>query len=169
MDLSSLLAGNSRALRRPISTEVSVIDAGREFPYRGFIQVAIENAEPFLMFSNHDDIVAQHYLFHGADAFESYSLRLWTHFAKRARVTYDIGSFTGVFSLAAIHANPSLKALAFEPSINTFARLVTNVIANGAGGRIGVDRNGGQATPATVTAASDARQNGKAKTHLAAT
>lgn len=137
MDLATITAQNTRALLMPRSRSVDLMAAIRDYPYRGFIEAQITGCEPFVMFSNYDDIVAQHYLFRGPDSFESFSLKLWSHLSRMSKVVFDVGAFSGVFSLAATHSNPEAKVLAFEPSLNTFVRLVTNVLANGMGGRIG--------------------------------
>lgn len=137
MDLATITAQNTRALLSLRSPTVDLMAAIRDFPYRGFIEAQITGSQPFVMFSNYDDIVAQHYLFRGPDSFESFSLKLWSHLSRMSKVVYDVGAFTGVFSLVATHSNPDAKVIAFEPSLNTFVRLVTNVLANGMGGRIG--------------------------------
>lgn len=137
MNLSTLSQQNARALARPKTPKGDLMTAINEFPYRGFIQVEVFGVEPFVMFSNYDDIVAQHYLFRGPDSFESLSLQLWAQLAAISNVALDVGAFTGIYGLVATHANPNLKVMAFEPSLNTFARLVTNVLANDMGGRLG--------------------------------
>ena len=137
MNLDVLISQNARALGRAYTPKSALLEAIREFPYRGFVEVAVTGSQPLIMFSNYDDIVAQHFLFHGPDSFESYSLMLWAHFAARANVVFDVGAFTGVYSLVAARSSPSARILAFEPSLNTFARLVTNVLANDLGERIG--------------------------------
>ncbi len=137
MDLATITAQNTRALLCLRSPNIDFMAAIRDYPYRGFIEAQITGCQPFVMFSNYDDIVAQHYLFRGPDSFESFSLKLWSHLSRMSKVVFDVGAFSGVFALAATHSNPEVKVVAFEPSLNTFVRLVTNVLANGMGGRIG--------------------------------
>lgn len=137
MDLASLTSANQLALAQKPDPSCDLMAAIGQFSYRGFIEAKISGTAPFVMFSNHDDIVAQHYLFKGPDSFESKSLELWARLAARSRLALDVGAFTGIFSLAAVHASPTIKAIGFEPSLNTFARFVTNVLANGMGGRVG--------------------------------
>lgn len=58
MDLQSLTKANNLALSQPQSPNRDLMEAISQFPYRGFIEVQITGAAPFLMFSNYDDIVA---------------------------------------------------------------------------------------------------------------
>jgi FkbM family methyltransferase len=99
-------------------------------PYRGFVDVEIEGVEPFVMFSNNDDLVAQIYFWFGPDAYETTSLKVWRNLTRRAKVVVDVGAYTGVYSLAAARANPECEVYAFEPIRRIFGRLVVNITAN---------------------------------------
>ncbi len=122
-------SANQRALAGSFDPDLSFSDLARQAPYFGFVEVRIPGAAPFLMFSNNDDVVAQHYLYR-KPGFEAASLRLWVALARRARAVVDGGAFTGVFSLAARSANPDVRVWAFEPASSTFGRLATNIWAN---------------------------------------
>jgi methylase of polypeptide subunit release factors len=136
------MEANARALaRRPFLQPgyefrpVSVHDRGlreikREYPYLGYVDVEVEGVPPFLMFSTNDDQVAQTYFWHGPDAFESLSLRLWRELARHSGSVLDVGAFTGVYSLTAARANPEAEVYCFEPVKRTFGRLVINLKAN---------------------------------------
>jgi FkbM family methyltransferase len=98
------------------------------------------------MFNNADDVVAAHYLYAGPGSFEKETLRLWAQLARHSNWIYDVGAFTGVFSLAAVTANPQCFVMAFEPSFITYSRLLVNIHANGFDDRIAPVRCGlGQA------------------------
>lgn len=145
-----ILAANERALRErpflrpgyefsPISTRKKELHELRSrFPYRGFVNVEVEGVEPFVMFSNNDDLVAQTYFWYGPDTFESFSLRVWRTLASGAGTVLDIGAFSGLYSLVAARANPQAQVHAFEPLGQVFGRLVTNLQANGYGRRVEV-------------------------------
>jgi FkbM family methyltransferase len=105
--------------------------------YRGFVDVAIDGCPPFVMFCNDDDNIAKSYLYKGSNAFEGESLRLWAQLAKSHDLIFDVGAFTGIYSLAAAAVNPKAKILAIEPASNSFHRMATNVLANGFSERVG--------------------------------
>lgn len=111
--------------------------------YRGFVNcVATHDTDSFMMFTNADDVVAGHYMYSGPASFETGTLQLWTHLARQSSWVYDVGAFTGVFSLAAIAANPHCRVMAFEPSFVTYARLLVNIAANDFNGHIAPVRAG---------------------------
>jgi FkbM family methyltransferase len=140
--------GNERALaNRPFLTPgyefrpVSVHDEDfqaikRQYPYFGYVDVEVEGVQPFLMFSNNDDQVAQTYFWYGPDAFESLSLRIWRELAGQSGHIFDIGAFTGAYSLTAAFANRDAQIYAFEPIKRIFGRLVINLAVNRLGQRI---------------------------------
>lgn len=138
-----LLKGNREALKkRPFLQEgyefrpVSPHDRGFHelkdgYPYFGYVEARVEGAPPFVMFSNNDDRVAQLYFWYGPDTFESLSLRIWADLARRATQIFDVGAYTGVYSLTAAQANPEAGVYCFEPIRRVFGRLVANLTANG--------------------------------------
>lgn len=127
--LNNLKAVESTKYRRVDASEVAFCN--QRTPYRGFINcVAADGEDSFVMFNNADDIVAAHYFYAGPSSFETDTLRLWAHLAKQAKWIYDVGAFTGVFSLAAVAANPDCFVMAFEPSNVTWSRLLVNVLSN---------------------------------------
>ena len=137
-----LVRMNSRALTnrpfldsnyeyRPISTHGTSFQAlKKEYPYFGYINVEVEGVQPFLMFSSNDDRVAQTYFFYGANAFESLSLRVWRELARQSSYIFDVGAFTGVYSLTAAHANKDAQVHAFEPIKRIYSRLLDNLKVN---------------------------------------
>lgn len=144
MRLASLVKRNAAALaerrgRRPrspgsLSTHSSEFhELYRRFPYFGYVDVTVGRLPSFLMLSNNDDRVAQMYFWYGPDAFESLSLRIWSQLAPRANVIFDIGAFTGVYTLAAMHAAPHAEVHAFEPIRRVFGRMIDNLAVNAMG------------------------------------
>lgn len=116
---------------RPVSTHNKKFQAmKRENPYFGYIDVEVEGVRPFVMFSNNDDRVAQTYFWYGPNAFESLSLRIWREQARRSRHIFDVGAFTGVYTLTAAHANEEAEVYCFEPIKRIFGRLAINLAAN---------------------------------------
>ena len=140
MDIVEFEARNLRALkaariRCAASNEVG--DRNQEHNFRGFVPCcAAPGEQGFVMFNNADDVVAAHYLYAGPASFERETLRLWVHLARQANFIFDVGAFTGVFSLAAVAAHPTCFVMAFEPSSVTYSRLLVNISANGFDARI---------------------------------
>ncbi len=101
-------------------------EISKSHPFYGYIDIEIGENKPFVMFSNNDDLVARSYFWRGADAYEPMSLKLWVALAKTSPVVIDIGSYTGVYSLAAAHSNPSVKIFSFEALDRVYSRLIIN-------------------------------------------
>lgn len=114
-------------------TEEEMHELSKEFPYYGYIDIEIDGAEPFVMLSNNDDVVARNYLWAGRNAYEKTSLKLWVALAKKSPTVLDVGSYTGVFSLAAAKSNRTAKVLAFEALDRVYYRLILNKQVNAAG------------------------------------
>ena len=108
----------------------------RTYPYCGFVEVNISDAQKFVMFSNNDDQVCQTYHFYGRDSFETYSMQLWVHYCKNSRVIFDIGAYSGVYTLAAYFSNPLSTIHAFEPIKKIYSRLIGNLYTNRIGQKI---------------------------------
>ncbi|WP_298199270.1 FkbM family methyltransferase [Novosphingobium sp.] len=124
-------------------TSEDIGDCHARLGYRGFVHCVAAEGEPsFVMFTNADDVVAGHYHYVGPASFETGTLKVWSHLARRSSWIYDVGSFTGVFALAALAANPNCRVMAFEPSFVTYSRLLVNIYANGFDGQIAPLRAG---------------------------
>lgn len=108
----------------------------RSHPYFGYVDVVVDDVPPFVMFSNNDDRVAQMYFWYGPDAFESLSLRIWSRLARAARTIFDVGAYTGVYSLVAAKASRQAEIHAFEPIRRVFGRFIDNLCVNAVGGRV---------------------------------
>jgi FkbM family methyltransferase len=102
----------------------------REYSYFGYVGVEVEGVAPVAMFSNNDDRVAQCYFFYGHDSFESFSMRAWQRLAEDSKHIFDVGAFSGVYSLIAAQANRRASIYALEPMERTYWRLSDNVRAN---------------------------------------
>jgi FkbM family methyltransferase len=134
-DLNRVAEDAAAAFRASLAPDAPrAIDAAfhqkkNQFPYFGFVDVAVEGSR-FVMFVGNDDLVALTYFWYGASAYERTSLRVWHERARTARCILDIGAFTGVYSLAAAAVNPEAQIFAFEPVRRTYGRLLLNVQAN---------------------------------------
>ena len=64
--------------------------------------------------------------------YEGHSLRIWNHLCMNVKDSYvfDIGGYSGVYSLVAASANHEIKIHTFEPHPNTFRILKKNIDSN---------------------------------------
>lgn len=99
-------------------------------PYFGYVNIEICDCPPFVMFSNNDDFVAKNYFWNGADAYEPMSLKLWLALAKSSAFIFDIGAYTGLYSLSAASQNRKCKIFAFEALDTIYSRTLINKAAN---------------------------------------
>ena len=97
-------------------------------PYYGWVKCN-SGAGEFAMFSGGDDFVAVRLFWNGS--YEKTTLQAWSMLARSADVALDIGTHTGVYTLAAKAANPQVTIAAFEPVATNHARLTLNMRANG--------------------------------------
>ncbi|HEX2368224.1 MAG TPA: FkbM family methyltransferase [Acidimicrobiia bacterium] len=148
MKLQNLEAANARAEERrpytkpgytfrPVSVHDPVLhELKRAWPYYGWVEVQAHGGRSFLMWSANDDIVAAVYFWFGHDSFETLSLWIWNRLARRAHFVYDVGAYSGVFTLSAAQSNRDARIVAFEPVPRTYWRLIDNVRANRIGEQV---------------------------------
>ncbi|MEH3145248.1 MAG: FkbM family methyltransferase [Methylobacterium frigidaeris] len=133
--------------RRAVARDVPDTYDRRFFEYRfhnpffGYVEVQNDGCQPFYMLTNNDDAVAQQYLWYGRNGYGPASVREWVRCARTARVVFDVGAHTGLFSLLACGANPDLaEVVAFEPLPRAHARILENLIVNGLVARVTAER-----------------------------
>jgi FkbM family methyltransferase len=73
---------------------------------------------------------------------DQFALEVFARLARRAGLVLDIGSYTGIFSLVAAKANPSIHVDAFEIVPGNFLACWRNVITNDLVGRVDVHLQG---------------------------
>jgi len=134
MRATDLTSNNDAAVRlrdaSPLRDLGQLLPHAKAHPYRGFIEIQLPGIEPFVMFSNNDDAVAMQAFWTVPFQYESHSLALWCAAAKLARAMADIGSYTGLFTLAAAAANRKTRVYAYEAVDFIFARAFVNIQAN---------------------------------------
>lgn len=86
-----------------------------------------------------DDQLARSLVWRGFGTWEATTVPLFYQLAAQARGLLDIGAYTGIYTLLACTANPSLRAVAFEPNPQMYAKLVRNLRANGLAGRVSAE------------------------------
>lgn len=82
------------------------------------------------MYSCNDDLVAMSFLWFGRDSYEPGSMKLWDKLSQECTRIFDVGSFSGVYSLLAATANNKSKIVSFEAARRTYGRLLCNIQTN---------------------------------------
>jgi len=98
--------------------------------FKGSIKVKIESDKSFRM--QHYGYSLENDLFWKGitGRWEKHSMQAWISLSREAKVIFDIGANTGIFSLVSKTLNPKAKVLAFEPVERIFKKLETNVKMN---------------------------------------
>ncbi len=97
----------------------------RHLTFIGKIEVHLED-KSFYMF-NYGGTIENEVFWKGiGNTWEAETLWLWIKLSKSSKIIFDIGANTGIYSLIAKTVNPSAKVFAFEPSEETFPKLVYN-------------------------------------------
>lgn len=96
----------------------------------GEVPCRLPNGREMRMWSKGDDLVTSRLFWRGFEAHEPETLGVFFRLAARSRTTFDIGANVGFMTLVAAHASPSSKVYAFEPVIEIFERLRSNVARN---------------------------------------
>lgn len=76
------------------------------------------------------EMIQRQLYFFGTYYIERELLDFWSLFARHARIVFDIGANAGIYSLAALAANPGLVVHAFEPTPEIATRLRATAVAN---------------------------------------
>jgi FkbM family methyltransferase len=71
------------------------------------------------------------FYFFGSYFLEEGMLKVWSRYARDAKVVFDVGANAGIYSLAAAAAHPTSDIYAFEPTPEIAANLTKSVVLNG--------------------------------------
>jgi FkbM family methyltransferase len=96
----------------------------------GVVRCDLPNGRQLLLWSRADDWISNQLYWRGWLGYEPETLPLFFRLATRAQVTVDVGSYVGLFTLVAAHANPKGRVYAFEPMKSIYKRLLRNVSLN---------------------------------------
>jgi FkbM family methyltransferase len=99
-------------------------------PYWGWIEHRCDPASAMfrMMLGGNDDGIALRLYWNGQ--YERTTLALWSRLVRAHALALDIGAHTGIYTLAAQAATPSINVLSFEASTLNYARLTLNLRAN---------------------------------------
>jgi FkbM family methyltransferase len=82
------------------------------------------------------EALQRQYYFFGTYFLEEHILRAWTAAARDARIVFDVGANAGIYSLAALSAQPAAQVHAFEATPEIAARLCRTAALNGLAGLV---------------------------------
>jgi len=112
-----------------LQNKVSINEISKEYPFYGYVKVYNYDIK-FLMFSNNDDYVAKHYYWLGENSYESMSLKLWSRLSSNAKIIFDIGAYTGLYSLLSASVNRKSRIFSFEALERNYSRIIINKSVN---------------------------------------
>jgi FkbM family methyltransferase len=98
--------------------------------FKGFFKVSINKDNSFNMY--HPGTIEENEIFWKGlyNGWEKRSVKLWTVLSKDAKIIFDIGANTGLYSLIAKTINKSCEVYAFEPLPGVFRIFEDNVKEN---------------------------------------
>lgn len=125
---------NTLSLAQPrlptTSTWPQIYEYVKIYPYKGLIDIELDEDVNFVVHCLNDDAIALQYLWTGGQLTEPLSLNVWKRLAKQSRATLDVGAYTGFYALTAASVSSSV-VYAYEPVSFIFSRLAQNVMLNG--------------------------------------
>lgn len=102
----------------------------KHLPRVGDVSVPLPNGSVLNLSSPGDDPIANRVYWWGLEGYEPETARIWFALARRASTIFDLGAFTGYFSILASLSSPSAQVHAFEPIPELYERLRKNVALN---------------------------------------
>src|SRR6267154_1605222 len=108
--------------------EKSAISMSNRWRVSGTIEMQVDNTS-VLMYSNCDDPIVDCF-YYRRNYQEISDLSLFIRLAKVMKVVFDIGAFTGLYSLFSAKANSQSLLYSFEPNPVNFRRLRLNIETN---------------------------------------
>ena len=115
---------------KPLAPVLPGILTGK-FPVVGTIKVGLPNGKSLAFKSDGRDTIASRMYWRGLNGHEPETIRLFLHLLSNAKVIFDVGASTGIFTLIAGTINPKIEIHAFEPEPEIFDSMVRNIAANG--------------------------------------
>lgn len=101
----------------------------RHLYFKGLIRININNEQSFkIMHYGHR--IENEIFWKGLYGWEKHSMKLWSALSKDAKVIFDIGANTGIYSLVAKTVNPNSEVHAFEPFESIYKKLAHNAAIN---------------------------------------
>ena len=105
----------------------------QRYSYWGPVRIEIQDNPGFDMINLNDDQVASIAFYFGKDSYEPLSLYLFSELAKVSDLVFDVGSYTGIYGLAAARNNTAARIFCVEPVPHISVRLQNNIELNALG------------------------------------
>ena len=96
--------------------------------YFGWVECDCGPSKFTMFLGGGDDAIALRFFWNGC--YEKTTLKAWATLAKKVELALDIGAHTGVYTLAAMLANPGMPVGAYEPNPANYSRLGLNLRLN---------------------------------------
>lgn len=103
----------------------------RKFPVQGTFAIRFPDGTRFRYVPRGSDWLARGLFWMGPRFYEPETARVFCDLARRSSLVLDIGANTGIYTMLACAANPSLRVVAFEPVPELHERLLENLRENG--------------------------------------
>lgn len=85
------------------------------FPVTGKVSVLLPTGQRLFMEDNGRDLIANKLYYCGLKGYEYETIKIWIELVKKSEVIFDIGAYTGLYSLIAALINNKARVFAFEP------------------------------------------------------
>lgn len=99
--------------------------------FNGIVKVALDKKKSFKIIHYGHELENELFWKGLYNGWEKYSMRIWVELSANAKVIFDIGANTGIYSLAARSNNNTASVHAFEPFGAVHKKLVHNASING--------------------------------------
>jgi FkbM family methyltransferase len=99
-------------------------------PAVGKISLLLRTGQRLFMENEGRDAVANSIYWLGIKGYEPESTKIWVELARKSKVIFDIGAYTGLYSLLAALVNSKAKVFAFEPIDAHYNHLKRNIEIN---------------------------------------
>ncbi len=110
-------------------SEEYVPELRKLMPYRGLQDVTITPQHGFMLFTNNDDIIADHLAWRGI--YKELKTTVWAMLAaQNPGIIFDCGAYNGFFGLVAATVTQDNQVYCFEPEREAFSRVVENIRNN---------------------------------------
>lgn len=102
----------------------------RHLYFKGIISINVNNEQRFKTMHYGHRIENEIFWTGLYGNWEKQSMKLWTKLCRDAKIIFDIGANTGIYSLVAKTVNPNLEVHAFEPFEAIYKKLLNNAAIN---------------------------------------
>ena len=99
-------------------------------PVIGKIPIRLTGGQRLFMENDGRDGVANSIYWLGIKGYEFESTKIWVELARKSKVIFDVGAYTGLYSLLAARVNSEAEIFAFEPICLHYDRLKKNIAIN---------------------------------------